>query len=74
MKTWITYPVAIILGFSAQLLLGGSPYYEKLLDLSVPFVRDLVFLSFSRSSLFCFAAAVASTRRHKDTSAVFPSQ
>lgn len=71
MKTWITYPVAIILGFSAQLLLGGSPYYEKLLDLSVPFVRDLVFFILFPVVFILFAAAVASTRRHKDTSAVF---
>jgi len=73
MKTWSTYPAAIILGFSAHLLLGGWAPYETVIDLVVPFTRQLgVFILFPVIFVL-FTAATASLRRYKDTAIVFSS-
>lgn len=73
MKTWITYPAAILLGFSAHMLLGGWAPYEVLLGLTVPFMRELgVFILFPVVFVL-FTSSVASLRRYKDTAIVFSS-
>ena len=73
MKTWITYPAAIILGFSAHVLLGGWGPYETVVSLVVPYARALgVFVLFPIVFIL-FASATASLRRYKDTAIVFSS-
>lgn len=73
MKTWITYPAAILLGFSAHLLLGGWAPYEMTLDLVVPFLKQVgLFLVFPIVFLM-FTSATASLRRFKQGAVVFSS-
>ncbi|MFA5514449.1 MAG: cation:dicarboxylase symporter family transporter, partial [Sphaerochaetaceae bacterium] len=71
MKTWITYPAAIILGFAANTLLGGWAPYEKLLLLSVPLLKEIALFILLPVVFVLFAGATASSRRHKETTLVF---
>lgn len=73
MKTWITYPAAILLGFSAHMLLGGWGPYETLLDVVVPYARELGLFILFPVVFVLFASATASLRRYKDTAVVFSS-
>ncbi|NLA93187.1 MAG: dicarboxylate/amino acid:cation symporter [Spirochaetales bacterium] len=71
MKTRITYPIALVLGFVASLLLKNwAPYHLILATLS-PIVKSLgIFILFPL--IFVLAlSAIASLRRHKDTLLVF---
>lgn len=73
MKTWITYPAAIIFGFAATLLLQDWQPYLSFLDVVVPFAYQLgVFVLFP-IVFTLFTAATASLRRYKDTIIVFSS-
>ncbi len=73
MKTRITYPIALVLGFVASFLLKNwAPYHVALATLS-PIVKSLgIFILFPL--IFVLAlSAIASLRRHKDTFVVFAS-
>ncbi len=71
MKTRITYPIALVLGFVASFLLGDWTPYQKVLSTLVPVVKLLgVFILFPLVFIL-FISAVASLRRHKDTFVVF---
>ncbi|MGI6466045.1 MAG: cation:dicarboxylate symporter family transporter [Sphaerochaetaceae bacterium] len=71
MKTWITYPSAILVGYAAHLLLGDWVYYDQLLQVAVPFVRELALFILFPVVFTLFAGATASARRHKETTVVF---
>jgi Na+/H+-dicarboxylate symporter len=73
MKTRITYPIAILLGFAASLLLGGWAPYESFLSTIVPVVKLLGIFVLFPVVFTLFMAAVASLRRYKDTLIVFSS-
>ena len=73
MKTWITYPAAIILGLSANLLLGGWQPYEVFLGIAVPVVIQVGLYILFPVVFILFTAATASLRRYKDTILVFSS-
>ena len=73
MKTRITYPAAIILGLSANLLLGGWQPYELFLGVAVPIVIQVGLYILFPVVFILFTAATASLRRYKDTLMVFSS-
>lgn len=73
MKTWITYPAAIILGFSAHLLLGGWGPYHDVLGIAVPIANQLGLFVLFPVVFILFTSATASLRRYKDTAIVFSS-
>ncbi|MGI6433164.1 MAG: cation:dicarboxylate symporter family transporter [Sphaerochaetaceae bacterium] len=66
MKTWITYPAAIVLGFSAHLLLGGMPAYETVLDLVVPLAKQIGIFMVFPIVFVMLSGATASLRRFKE--------
>ncbi len=73
MKTRITYPIAILLGFAASLLLGDWIPYQNFLSVTVPIVKLLgIFILFPVAFILVMSA-VASLRRYKDTAIVFSS-
>lgn len=73
MKTWITYPAAIIFGFAATLLLKDWQQYTNFLDSVVPFAYQLGLFVLFPIVFTIFTAATASLRRYKDTIIVFSS-
>lgn len=71
MKTWITYPAALLLGFSTNLLLGGWAPYEMTLDIVVPLIKQLGLFIVFPIVFVTFASAVASIRRFKEGGRLF---
>lgn len=73
MKTWITYPAAIIFGLAATLLLKDWQPYTDFLNAIVPFAHQLGLFVLFPIVFTLFTAATASLRRYKDTIIVFSS-
>ena len=73
MKTWITYPAAIIFGFAATLLLQDWQPYANFLNAVVPFAKQLGLFVLFPIVFTLFTAATASLRRYKDTIIIFSS-
>jgi Na+/H+-dicarboxylate symporter len=73
MKTWITYPAAVIFGIAASLLLHDWQPYVTFLDAVVPIARQLGIFMLFPIVFTLFTAAAASLRRYKDTFIVFSS-
>ena len=73
MKTWITYPVAVIFGIAASLLLHDWHPYATFLDAVVPVALQLGIFMLYPIVFTLYTAAAASLRRYKDTFIVFSS-
>jgi Na+/H+-dicarboxylate symporter len=73
MKTRITYPIALVLGFVSSLLLRNWAPYRVVITTLSPIVKSLgVFILFPLVFVLALSA-IASLRRHKDTFLVFAS-
>jgi Na+/H+-dicarboxylate symporter len=73
MKTWITYPAAIIFGLASTLLLQDWQPYVDFLGTVEPIARQLGLFVLFPVVFSLFTAAVASLRRYKETVIVFSS-
>jgi len=73
MKTWITYPAAVIFGISASLLLQDWQPYTVILQTVVPVARQIGIFVLFPIVFSLTTAAVASLRRYKDTVIIFSS-
>ena len=73
MKTWITYPAAVIFGISASLLLQDWQPYTVVLQTVVPVARQIGIFVLFPIVFSLTTAAVASLRRYKDTVIIFSS-
>lgn len=73
MKTWITYPAAILFGLAATLLLQDWLPYTDFLRIAVPIAKQLGLFVLFPIVFTLFTAATASLRRYKDTVIVYSS-
>lgn len=73
MKTWITYPAAILFGLAATLLLQDWLPYTEFLRIAVPIAKQLGLFVLFPIVFTLFTAATASLRRYKDTVIVYSS-
>lgn len=73
MKTWITYPAAILFGLAATLLLQEWLPYTDFLRIAVPIAKQLGLFVLFPIVFTLFTAATASLRRYKDTVIVYSS-
>jgi Na+/H+-dicarboxylate symporter len=67
MKTWMTYPAAIALGFSASLLLGEYALFHTIIEAAVPVLIDAGIFILFPFVFIAFAAGISSLRRHERT-------
>ena len=73
MKTWITYPAAVIFALAASFLLQDWQPYVTILEIVVPWARQLGMFVLFPIVFVLFTSAVASLRRYKDSFIIFSS-